>query len=73
MKAEGKTNGIAEILESGQFPNTHNFRNPQSWSVWRDGKAAGREAAKSKHRGDRAFSILTQHGKDEKPPCLVGH
>lgn len=28
---------ISEILESGQFPNTHVFRVPQAWSHWKGG------------------------------------
>jgi len=63
-----KTGGIAEILAAGAFPNTYNFRVPQAWSCWRHGKSI---ANNNPRRGNRAFSIQTERGKDEKPPAAA--
>ena len=55
-----KTNGIAEILATGSFPNTYNFRVPQPFSHWKNAKAAARTHQNAGlHRG-----ILTDHSKD---------
>ena len=52
--------GIAEILSTGQTPNTYNFRVPQAWSHWKNAKAAARTNQNAGlHRG-----ILTNHSKD---------
>ena len=64
---------LNEILESGQFPNTHNFRVPQAWSHWKGGgrthdgqriKRAALPTGNSKRVGEIRAEMLKTHCAD---------